>query len=218
MTNVRNTVMLLAAALAVLAAGSAHSQESRGGGGGAGAQIVAELQQLSAESASLKAENEQLKKQLAAVTAERDELKKGASAAGLRAKSSAAALARTNAQEAGTEAKLTQTQAAAQQLIAKFREVVGTLRKTEIEAATARQTLALREQDLRTCTARNQSLYRLDDEVLTHFERQGFLSRLASDEPFTRIKRVQLQNYADEARGKAEEQRYTRPAAPVTSR
>lgn len=218
MTNLRDTVVLLTAVFAMLAAGAAPAQESRGGGGGVSAQVVAELQQLSAESASLKAENEQLKKQLAAVTAERDQLKKGASAAGLRAKSSEAALARTNAQEASTEAKLTQTQAAAQQLIAKFREVVATLRKTEIEEAQTKQTLAMRQEDLRTCTDRNQALYKLDDEVLTHFERQGFLSRLASDEPFTRIKRVQLQNYADEARGRADDQRYTPPAALSTSK
>ncbi len=213
MTDLRSTVVLLTAALAVLAAGAARAQESRGGGAAVSAQVVAELQQLSAESARLKAENERLKKELAAVTAERDRLKKGESAAGLHVKSSEAALARTNAEEASTQAKLAQTQAAAQQLIAKFREVVATLRKTEIEAVQTKQALAMRQEELRTCTDRNQALYKLDDEVLTHFERQSFWSRLAADEPFTRIKRVQLQNYADEARGRAEDQRYTPPAA-----
>lgn len=216
MTNIRTTaVALLTAASAMLAPVAAHSQEARGGGGAVSAQIVAELQQLGTERTALKAQNERLKKRLATVTAERDQLQKGEHATALRASSSAAALARSNAQQAGTQQKLDQMQAAAQQLIAKFREVVDTLRKTEIEAAQTKQTLAMRQQDLRSCTERNQALYKLDDAVLTHFERQGFLARLASDEPFTRIERVRLGNYSDESRGRAEEQRYVPPAGAI---
>ena len=216
MTTLRATVVvLLTAASAMLAPVAARSQEARGGGGGVSAQVVAELQQLSAERTSLKADNEQLKKRLAAVTAERDQLKKGAHATDLRAKSSAAALARSTAQQQSTQQKLDLLQGQGQQLLAKFREVVDTLRKTEIEDAQTKQTLAMRQQDLRTCTDRNQAMYKLDDDVLTHFERQGFLSRLASDEPFTRIERVRLENYGDESRGRAQEQRYSPPAGAI---
>lgn len=215
MTSFRATVVaLLTAAFALLAPVAAHSQEARGGGG-VSAQVVAQLQQLSAEETTLKAENEQLKKQLAAVTAERDQLKKGARATDLRAKSSAAELARSNAQQASTQQKLDLLQGQAQQLLAKFREIVDTLRKTEIEDAQTKQTLAMRQQDLRNCTDRNQAMYKIDDDVLTHFERQGFLSRLASDEPFTRIERVRLENFGDESRGRAQEQRYSPPAGAI---
>lgn len=207
--NMRATaVVLLVASCAMLVPLSAHSQEARGGGGAVSAQMVAELQQLGAERTALKAENEQLKKQLAALTAERDQLKKGRQATDLRARSSAAALARSNAQEVSSQQKIAQMQAATQQLIGKFREVVDTLRKTEIEDAQTKQTLAMRQQDLTTCAEHNQALYKIDDEVLTHFERQGFLARLAADEPFTRIERVRLENYGDESRGRADKQRY----------
>ncbi len=219
MTNIRATpVALLIIAFVALAPGAAHSQEARGGGGAVSAQVVAELQQLSAESTSLKAENEHLKKQLAAVTAERDRLKEREHASDLRANSSAAALARSNAQASSAEQKLAQTQTAMQQLIAKFREVVDTLRKTEIKAAQAKQTLAMQQQELRTCTEHNQALYKLDEEVLTHFERQGFFARLAADEPFTRIERVRLENYADESRGRAEQQRYSPPTGAIPAK
>jgi len=215
MISLRAAVLvLLTAAAATLAPFAAHSQEARGGGG-VSAQVVAQLQQLTAEETALKTENEQLKKQLAAVTGERDQLKKGAHATDLRAKSSAAALARSDAQQASTQQKLDLLQGQAQQLVAKFREVVDTLRKTEIEEAQTKQTLAMRQQDLRTCTDRNQALYKIDDDVLTHFDRQGFFSRLASDEPFTRIERVRLENYSDESRGRADAQRYTPPAGAV---
>jgi cell division protein FtsB len=214
--NLRVTaVVFLLAASAMLLPLAAHSQEARGGGGEVSAQMVAELQQLGAERTALKAENERLKKQLAAITTERDQLKRGQQATTLRAKSSAAALARSNAEEAGSQQKLAQMQAATQQLIGKFREVVDTLRKTEIEDAQTKQTLAMRQQDLKTCTDHNQALYKIDDDVLAHFERQGFLARLAADEPFTRIERVRLENYGDEGRERAEKQRYVPPAGAV---
>jgi len=211
-------ILAAAGGLALLNIRLAHAQEARGGGGAVSAQMVAELQQLSAESTSLKAENARLQQQLAAVRKERDALKKGEQATDARARTSQAALARSTAQDTGDQQKLAQVQAGMQQLIAKFRELVATLRKTEIEEATTRQTLAMRQRDLTLCTQRNEALYKLDDDVLTHFERQGFWTRLASDEPFTRIERVRLDNYADESRGKAQEQRYVAPAGALTSK
>lgn len=214
--NMRATVgVLLTIASAMLVPIAAHAQEARGGGGAVSARMVAELQQLGAERTALKTENEHLKKQLAAVTAERDQLQKGERATDLLARSSAAELARSNAQQTSTQQKLTALQGQTQQLIAKFREIVDTLRKTEIEEAQTKQTLAMRQQDLRTCTDRNHALYKIDNDVLTHFERQGFLARLASDEPFTRIERVRLENYGDESRARADEQRYAPPAGAI---
>jgi uncharacterized phage infection (PIP) family protein YhgE len=203
-------------ALGVLGIHAAHAQEARSGGGAVSAQLAAQLQQLSAESTALKAENAQLKQQLAAAQKERDSLKKGAQATDLRVKSGQAALARSNAQEAASQQKIAQLQAGMQQLIAKFRDLANTLRKSELDGATTKQTLAVRQHDLDTCSQHNQALYKLDDEVLTHFERQGFLARLAQDEPFTRIKRTQLENFATESRGSAAEQKYV-PAAGTAS-
>lgn len=220
MRNLTTLAVLATAALAgiaLLTADVAHAQESRGGGGAVGAQMVAELQQLSAESASLKAENAQLKRQLAAAQTERDALKKGTQATDIRIKSSQAALARSNAADASEQQKIAQLQAGEEQLIAKFRELVATLRKTEIEAATAKQTLAMRQQELKVCSDRNEALYKLDAAVLAHFERQGFWTRLASDEPFTRIERVRLANFADESREGAQEQKYTPPPGSIRS-
>jgi chromosome segregation ATPase len=208
------TIVILAG-LAPQLAGVARAQEARGGGGAVSAQLAAQLQQLSAERAALQAENAQLKQQLAAARKERDALKKEAQSSALRMKSGQAVLARSSAQAVADQQKIAQLQTGVQQLIAKFRELVATLRKTEIEEAAAKQSLAVREQDLSVCVQRNQTLYKLDDDVLTHFEKQGFLGRLASDEPFTRIERVRLENYADETRGKAQEGRYPPPSGAL---
>jgi chromosome segregation ATPase len=197
--------------------GVARAQESRGGGGAVSAQMVAELQQFSSENTSLKAENSQLKQQLAAAQKERDDLKKGQQSTESKMRSSQAALARSTAADTSDQQKIAAMQASTQQLIAKFRELVGALRKSEIEASTAKQTLAMRQQDLKVCSDRNQALYKLDDDVLTHFERQGFWTRLAADEPFTRIERVRLENLADESRTRAQDEKYTSPAGAGSS-
>lgn len=212
-----HAVMLCIALTAVGAVDSrtGNAQEARSGGGAVSAQLVAELQQLGAERTSLKAENAQLKQQLAAAQKERDALKKGTQATAARVKSSEAALVRSNAQETASEQKIAQMQAVMQQLIAKFRDLANTLRKVEIEDATNKQTLAMRQADLTTCSQHNQALYQIDEEVLKHFESQGFFSRLASDEPFTRIERVRLENYTVESRARAVDQRYSPPAGAV---
>ena len=202
-------------ALGVLNLDTVQAQEARSGGGAVNAQLAAELQQLSAESAPLKAENAQLKQQLAAARKERDALKKGQQATALRVKSSQAALARSTAQAAASEQKGAQLQAAMQQLIAKFRQLGDTLRKVEIEDVTTKQKLAMRQSDLATCAQHNQALYQIDDDVVKHFQSQGFFTRLAADEPFTRIERVRLENYATESRARAADQRYSPPAGAV---
>ena len=148
-------VILCAAltALGVFHVRAARAQQARSGGGAVSAQMVAELQQLGAERTSLKAENTQLKQQLAAAEKERDALKKGAQATDVRVKAGQAALARSTAQEAASEQKVAQLQAGMQQLIAKFRDLADTLRKVEIEDATTKQTLAMRQSDLATCSS-----------------------------------------------------------------
>jgi hypothetical protein len=55
------------------------------------------------------------------------------------------------------------------------------------------------------CVDHNKALYKLDDEVLTHLEKQTMWTRVAATEPFTRIKRTQLENYVVESRTKADE-------------
>ena len=65
------------------------------------------------------------------------------------------------------------------------------------------------------CVDHNKALYHLDDEVLTHMEKQGVFTRVAEHEPFTKIKRIQLENYVDESRAKAQDQLTPAPQPPL---
>ncbi len=61
----------------------------------------------------------------------------------------------------------------------------------------------------------NVTLYKLNDEILTKMENQGFWSSMARAEPFTKLKRVELENLAVEYRGKAEDAKVPPPTAAV---
>jgi chromosome segregation ATPase len=189
-----------------LAAPSVTPAQTARSGGSANTQLLEQMQQLASERTALQAENERLKGELADVKKERDSLKAGQQAVARRAQGTAAELAHSTAQREATEQELTQYKAKMQELIAKFRETIQKLRDTETEGAAAKQTLTTRERDLKTCIDHDVALYSLNDEVLRHFERQGFWSRAARAEPFTQIKRVQNENLIDEYRSRAQEQ------------
>jgi chromosome segregation ATPase len=190
---------------AVLGAGAVDAQTARSGGGGS-AQLLLELQQLAAERTSLQAQNAQLKKDLEQARQERDALKKAQQGVAARIRTSEAAVARTAAERAASEQELQRVKDRTQELIAKFRETVQTLRQVESEGATAKQNLATREQQLKVCVDHNAELYKLNGEVLDRLEHRSAWSSLARAEPFTRLKRVQLENLVDDYKAKADDQ------------
>jgi ABC-type uncharacterized transport system substrate-binding protein len=109
-----------------------------------------------------------------------------------------------------------------EQLIAKFRETAQTLRDVEAEHTTVKQTLATREQQLHSCVDHNQQLYKINEEVLARLEHQSFWSGVAQAEPFTRIKRIQMENLVDDYQARAQDQRISPraesgAASPATS-
>jgi chromosome segregation ATPase len=200
-----------ALSLLALAVGTAHAQTARSGGG-ANAQLTQQMQQLASERTSLQAENARLKKELDDLRKERDTLKKAQTGLDERAKAAvSAALARGTSQREAQEQELKQTKDKMQELVGKFRETVQALREAETVRAGTKQTLATRDQELRVCVERNLALYKLNGEVLSQLEHP--VSRLARAEPFTRIKRVQLENLVDDYKGRAADQ-LVKPVQP----
>jgi hypothetical protein len=211
------TAWLVTGAVVLFVATAAHAQTARSGGT-ANAQLLQQLQQLASDRTSLQAENAQLKKDLEGLRKERDALKKGQQGIDQRVRASEVALAQSASQRQTTEQELKQSKDKMQELVAKFRETIQTLRQVETEGTTAKQTLATRERELKVCVDHNKALYKLNDEILTRLEHPpSAFSRMASAEPFTKIKRVQLENLVDDYRGKADDERLdqtgTQPAA-----
>jgi predicted RNase H-like nuclease (RuvC/YqgF family) len=223
----KNTFIVVSAALIAGALVQPAAAQTARAGGGQNAQLMQQLQQLASERTTMQAEQAKLKKELEDVKKERDALKAAqtGAAANQRARAeSEAAVARANRDKESVEGELTRTKARTEEIVTKFRETVATLREVETDRTTAKQAVVRQEQELKACTAANDGLYKLNDEVLTHFSDQGFWSGLARAEPFTKLKRVQLDNLIDGYRTRAQDAQYvpgmTPPVAPpaTTSR
>jgi chromosome segregation ATPase len=188
-----------------LMAASSQAQVQRSGN--ADARVAQQLQQLANEKVALQAENNKLKQELEQVKAQ---LQKSSSTAKElenrnRVLQASSASRTTNNQQA--EEQLERTRAQMQELVAKFRETAQTLRDVETDRATAKSQLAAKEREYKVCVDRNAGLYELNDEVLDRMEDRGFWSQLAEREPFTRLKRTQLENLIDDYRYRVEELR-----------
>jgi len=207
------------AGVAVVSAmlGQQLSAQTARSGSSASAQLYEQLQQLATERSSLQAENDKLKNELAQAQKDRDALKAGQQAIERRAQGAAAALAQSSSQREATEQELGQYKAKMQELVAKFRETIDKLREAETAGAAARQSLAARDRELHACVDHNLALYRLNDEVLTHYEHRGFWAQLARTEPFTRIGRVRNENLIDDYRSRAQDQLNPGSPAPAAS-
>jgi chromosome segregation ATPase len=212
MLKISPLVVMLALALALGGSRSALAQVERSGG--ANAQLAMQYQQLQAEktqfqsdNAKLKADLDAVKKQLDAQAQQLKTLKAGAGGA-----QAALAAAQVTGQRA--EQNLTQTTAKLQELILRYREVATTLRQVEAERADLQQQVSRGTSALDQCAQRNEQLYQINDEILNRYEHEGAFSRIAAAEPFTRIKRTQIENIALEDRQRAEASRMQRATPP----
>lgn len=199
---------------ALLAAGlqTAGAQTARSGPT-ASSQAVQQVQQLAGERAQLQAEVARLKAELEATRKERDSLQAAQEATARRTRGAESELARIQVDKARIEGEAARERQRSEELVSRFRENVEAMRGVETDRAAKTQQLALREQELTACVKRNNSLFTLNGEVLAKLEDQGFWSSLSRREPFTQLKRVQLENLADDYRAAAEDNLVALPTA-----
>lgn len=202
------TTRMILACIALLGAPLAWAQTERSGN--SDARVMQQLQQLSAERSSLQAENARLKQELEQVRGELQQAASGKKALESRNKALEAAAGREQRSGRQAEDELQHLRAQMQELIAKFRETAQTLRDVETGAAQAKNQLAAREREFSACVDRNAGLYNLNVEVLDRMENRGVWTRLVEREPFTRIKRVELENLIDDYKYRADELRLKR--------
>lgn len=198
-----NRLCVAAVLLVIGVAAQAQTQRS----GNADARVAQQLQQLSSEKVALQAENNKLKQELEQVKAQ---LQKSASASKdleNRNKVLQASAGRGAANSQQTEEQLERSRAQLQELVTKFRETAQTLRDVEVERTTVKSQLAAKEREYKVCVDRSVGLYELNKEVLNRMEDRGFWSQVSEREPFTRIKRTQLENLIDDYRYRVDELR-----------
>jgi len=173
--------------------------------GNSDARVMQQVQQLTGERASLQAENAKLKQELEQLKKELQKSGAEKVAAENRAKALTANAARGESSSKQAEEQLERNRAQMQELVAKFRETAGTLRDVEADRDSAKSQLAAQEREFKTCVDRNAALYNLNAEVLDRMENRGFWSSIAEREPFTKLKRVELENLIDDYKYRADE-------------
>ena len=196
----RRAALVACAALLSGAAQPTVAQTQRSGSGGDAqrlAQMQMQLQQAQGEKATLQAENaalkqeiEALKRQLSGTTGASEGLQRRAAAA----EAESARLAASNASSAENAAR---SKAQLEELIARFRDTAKALKDTEQTRDEQAEAALTAQRDLSVCKEHNTRLVTMNDEILIRLENTGFWTRLAADEPFTRLKRTELENLAD---------------------
>jgi chaperonin cofactor prefoldin len=192
---------------------SAQVQRSGGSSGAANAQLMMQYQQASTERTQLQADNAKLKKDL-------DDLKKQLDASNKAVAASKAGVSHGSAQLAAAQAAndrgakdLADAKSKMQELVGKFRETITQMRGIESERSQLQQQLAESKNAFDKCADRNYSLYQVDNEVLDRYAHEGVFSHVASAEPFTRIKRTEIDNLVLEYKERAEELRVKKAEA-----
>jgi chromosome segregation ATPase len=200
--------------IAMCAVTAAFGQATRSGGGTANSQIMQQYQELSAERVTLKAENERLKKEADDAKAQLATLKKELDGVKARAGGSAAELDKARGASAASEQALIDNRRKLEELVARFKETALTLRTVETDRARLDQELSDRSSKFDTCAVNNVGLYDLNNEILKRWEHEGFFSRLARADGFTRLARTHLENMVDNYRSRATELKL-RPTTPA---
>lgn len=178
-------------------------------------QLRAQLRDARSQLQDLQGNQAQWQAQKATLEQERDQAKKALEAAQAELKKpqgpsthDVAALATERAARESAEAENKRLQAIVADNEAKAREQAGrnTSVATELSAAQAQ---------VERCTAKNQQLYAVANEILDAYSHIGFGTVLSSREPFAASARVKLENAAQAYGDRLYEQRYDPRATAV---
>ena len=209
--------LLALCGLAAMTAAQAQVQRSGGGGGAANAQLMMQYQQATAEKAQLQADNTKLKKDLDDLKKQLDAATKQATASKAGVSRGAAELAAAQAASDRTSKDLADSKARMQELITKFRETITQMHGVETERTQLQQQLDQSKAAFDVCAERNYSLFEVDNEVLDRYSHQGMFSYMARGEPFTRIKRTQIDNLVLEYKERAQQLRVEKAQAAANA-
>ena len=196
----RSLCLALFSGLAVVAS----AQQARDDGGAA--RLQAMVSQLTSEKTQLQAENKDMKAKLDAANADLKKAREQNADVQKRLSQSEAALSQSTAANTRNTEQAAQQRSRMDELVKQFRDTIENLRQTELERNQLKTTLAARESVLTQCVASNDKLLATGNEILDRYESKGCFSSVREKEPFTQVKRVQLQNLVDQYRWQLEDQ------------
>lgn len=188
--------------LLVLVSTASVGQEARRPAGDVSARMQQQVQQLAGERTALQSENARLKEQVA-------KLEKDATAFGTEKESltrrAGAAETKASRAEAGQQSagsRLEATESRLNEIVGKYRELAEQLRIVESERNDLARQAAANGQGLKVCAQKNVQLADIASEALDRYEKKGCFGALAQAEPFTGLKRAEVENAVEAYRQK----------------
>ena len=178
--------LLLAAAFAATPALSAEKKADPNKG------EVRRLQQVQRQ---LEQEKNQLAEQKAAAESELGEVRKKVDGEARRAAALSREGSTLRSEREATAAKLTETEA-------ELRKTQEAQRAAEAEGKRLQAALAAETLQLATCTVRGQELRKVSNEILGLYEKKSCFDSSLQREPFTGLKRVEIENAIEDMREK----------------
>lgn len=152
------------------------------------------LRQLAQDKAAVDAE-------LVNLRAESARLKKGAEATESTLAARTAELESATRETSGVKGRLTRTEQRLErvtgqlrEVVAKYKEKAAALRHTEAERVELDAQLAATRRELEDAEKKNLALYQLNKDMLTKFAQEGPWDGLLRKEPFSGLKRVEIEN------------------------
>jgi chromosome segregation ATPase len=198
--KIRLAFVLLAAGLALPAYGADKKAD-------AGKEQVKRLQQsqrkLEQEKAQLAQEKAALDGQVKEATDRLDDARKQAGAASRKATALEKELATTQADKDALTARLADTE----QRLAKLTELQ---RSTDAERKRLEALSNQLKQSLSACEAKNEKLHGQGVQLLDRYQQKGCFDAALQGEPFTGLKRVEIENFVEDHREKLDEHKLDR--------
>ncbi|MDP2326008.1 MAG: hypothetical protein Q8N51_18555 [Gammaproteobacteria bacterium] len=185
--------------MALLSAAS-PAQEARRAGSDASARLQQQLQQLGSERTALQAENARLKEQVAKLEKDARSLITEKETLTRRAGTAESKVSRAEAGQQSVSSRLEATESRLNEVVGKYKELAEQLREVETERSELARRAAADGQGLKVCAQKNAQLAGIANEALDRYEKKGCFGALAQAEPFTRLKRVEVENAVEEYR------------------
>ncbi len=197
--------------LLVIVSTASTAQEARRPGTDAMARMQQQLQQLAGERTALQAENARLKERVALL--EKDAKTFAAEREGLvrRAGSAESKVSTAEAGQQSASARLESTDTRLNEVMGKYKELAEQLRTVESERNSLARQAAANAQAVKSCSQQNLTLADIATDALDRYERKGCFGALAQAEPFTRLKRVEIENAVEESRERIDALRLPAP-------
>ena len=116
-----------------------------------------------------------------------------------------------------SEAALGKSRGSYTSLNENFQETTHNLLKVETEKKQLQETIGEQAQFIITCEDKNAKMVQINRELLGHYERKGPLDAMLQREPLTQLKRVEVENIAQEYQDKIDQLEFKKKSTDATT-